>query len=95
MGLLVFSYSQYHIFGEAGSAFDDWLKIRKQCFMAENTDNIYGINVEVVIHLIKCMSHSMYYKVQNQYGSSGMPFIRYNGHNLELLYQEMQRVMRE
>ncbi len=70
-------------------------KLSNNVFMTENTDNINGINVDAVIYLIKCMSHSMYYKVQNQFGASGMPFIRYNGNNLELLYQEMQRVMGE
>jgi len=62
-------------------------------FMAANTDDISSISVDAVVYLIKCMSHSMYYKVQNLYGASDVPIIRYNGKNLELLYQEMQRGM--
>lgn len=76
---------------------NDFGKLKKKfpnsVFMTENTDNISNINVDAIVYLIKCMSHSMYYKVQNQYGSSGMPIVRYNGNNLELLYQEMQKVM--
>lgn len=76
---------------------NDFGKLKKKfpnsVFMTENTDNISNINVDAIVYLIKCMSHSMYYKVQNQYGSSGMPIIRYNGNNLELLYQEMQKVI--
>ncbi len=61
-------------------------------FMTANTDDISSIKVDAVVYLIKCMSHSMYYKVQNLYGASDVPIIRYNGKNLELLYQEMQKV---
>lgn len=76
---------------------NDFGKLKKKfpnsVFMTENTDNINNISVDAIVYLIKCMSHSMYYKVQNMYGASGMPIIRYNGNNLELLYQEMQKVM--
>lgn len=76
---------------------NDFGKLKKKfpnsVFMTENTDNISNINVDAIVYLIKCMSHSMYYKVQNIYGASGMPIVRYNGNNLELLYQEMQKVM--
>lgn len=78
---------------------NDFGKLKKKfpnsVFMTENTDNISNINVDAIVYLIKCMSHSMYYKVQNMYGDSGMPIVRYNGNNLELLYQEMQKVMEE
>lgn len=78
---------------------NDFGKLKKKfpnsVFMTENTDNISNISVDAIVYLIKCMSHSMYYKVQNQYGASGMPIIRHNGNNLELLYQEMQKVMGE
>lgn len=78
---------------------NDFGKLKKKfsnsVFMTENTDSINNISVDAIVYLIKCMSHSMYYKVQNQFGASGMPIIRYNGNNLELLYQEMQRAMEE
>ena len=78
---------------------NDFGKLKKKfpnsIFMTENTDNIRNIRVDAIVYLNKCMSHSMYYKVQNQYGAFGMPIIKYNGNNQELLYQEMQRVMGE
>ncbi len=74
---------------------NDFGKLKKKfpnsVFMTANTDDISNIKVDAVVYLLKCMSHTMYYKVQNLYGTSDVPIIRYNGKNLELLYQEMQR----
>lgn len=42
---------------------NDFQKLKKKfpnsVFMTENTDNISNINVDAVVYLIKCMSHSM------------------------------------
>lgn len=87
---------KYLFVGDVDSCFRELRRVFPgSIFMTANTDDISSISVDAVVYLIKCMSHSMYYKVQNLYGASDVPIIRYNGNNLELLYQEMQKGMGE
>lgn len=87
---------KYLFVGDVDRCFKELRKVFPwSVFMTANTDDISSISVDAVVYLIKCMSHSMYYKVQSLYGTSNVPIIRYNGMNLDLLYLEMQRVMGE
>lgn len=87
---------KYLFVGNVDSCFRELRRVFPgSVFMTANTDDISSVSVDAVVYLIKCMSHSMYYKVQNLYGASELPIIRYKGRNLELLYQEMQKGMGE
>ena len=60
-------------------------------FMQEETKDITGIHVDVVVFLIKYLSHSMYYKVKNAKLYEDAFCINYNGKNINKLLETMQK----
>lgn len=62
--------------------------------MTSEIIDINSVNVDVIVYLIKNMSHAMFYKVINNNRLSDLKTVIYNGKNVELLYGEMYQTLK-
>ena len=62
-------------------------------FMDSETTRIDNIKADAIVFLIQGMSHSMFYKVNSEPSLSELPRIYMNYRNLNILYNEMKKII--